>query len=637
MPGSPSLTFFTKNLEPWQPDIDARHSEKPRIITGSNFRDELDGPRSAFASKFVNLNYWDADTRKKVNSFNIPNDVLYGTPTGIWKINNSTGLAEWLLPQITVDDYWPWTFAYVGGYYYIAQYDIGLWQYDPVAETITLIDTPAGLKVRGITESFGRLIYITDTVVATSALDDGTDLTPNLASAAGGQTLSLVGGVAYSLEDIPDGFIVYMSEGLLKGTFTQEAFVFSYDNLTNAVKTFSPNATVYVPNLGIISVDPTGLNLTREDNYQDRGKPQPWEIEKSDYIKNNIIFYMNQSLKGTICLYYSLSMQLLFLCFSSNTLEGVMNVSFVYSMVSKRWGSFNQSHTGIFETYNTINNIFTTTYMGVDGYMHAFDNTDFTQGLPDDTDGIIDYLYRPAQADEVVRIYDVGTGAVQVVTTDINGSDNNPNAYKNYSLSGLFYINYQPYSDTANNDEADPEPDVSGSPLIFGTYINMDTSGALELFALPYELPRVSLNSFLQVGPFRFTDQVQADETSLVSTIILAMNATANFVITEDWNELTGSEDWNTASGDEDWGIGNSVPSNYQLLLNDTNDGVNTPIQGLEELPVFQDLGSSQVFMPMGYSSIYHTLTLNALEAGQSFALKVIDFTGILTGRLTTA
>lgn len=631
-----SLNLALKDLAPWSPDIDPRRVEKPQIIAGANFIDDIDGPRSAFASSLSNWNFWDAATRGKITSLHIAGGTLYGTQTGVWKINPITGLAEILLAIPTVKEFWPWTIALVGTLYYIAQYNIGLWQYDPVAETLAKIDTPVGDNVSYVAASYGRLIFLGPTVVGISALDDGTDLTPDLATAAGAQPLSMVGGTAYRIEPIPDGFLVYQSEGIMKGTFTQQAYVFAYTKMTEAIKIFSPNAGVYIPRVGALSLDNSGFNLTREFNYTDLGIPQPWEIVMGDYVKKNIFATLDENLIGTVSMYYSTTSQLLFINFSSSTLEGVMSTGFVYSVINKKWGSFDHQNTGVFEIFDPGTNTYSTGYIGLDGFMREFEETDFSEDLPPSPYGIIDYLYRPLQTDELVRTTDIGGVFVQEVFTSINGSDNNPNAYASLTASGLYEINFTPYSDTVDDWGDDPEA-IIGPVISVFTDISIYISGAVEIFAIPYTIPQIGIASFLQVGPCRFSDQVKALETSSIETVMIGASAVAGFIETEDWLLDAPSEDWLSDEGMEDWGSGTANPSNYDLVLRDTNDAFNMMVQGDEDLYTFIDLGAAKVFKPIGYSAIWHTFTLNCTEPGQSFAVKTLDIEGFLTGLLQTS
>lgn len=643
-PGSldlPRSTMLAKALGPWQPAIDSRKSDQPAIISGRNFRDRIDGPSSDWSSAFVNFNLWDANSRKKISELRL-DDIYYGTPTGVYRLNKTSYIWELILgpPHITIPlakPYWPWTVAYVGGVFYFAQYDIGLWQWDPDTEILTEINTPAGSAIRKVMEDHGRLIYLADTVVAWSALDDGTDLVPDLASGAGAQSLGMVGGIAYDMQSFSENIIVYTDVGSMKGSFTTQAYVYTWAVGSTVIKIYTPNSNVFVPQLGVVSVDANGLWLTQEYNYTTFGRPQPWEQDKSTYIKDNIINLTDHTLNGTVSLYYSQALQCVFICFSSNLLEGLFQVTFVYDVVSKRWSTFDQEHYGIFETFNNQTKTFTCSFMDVNGYMKVFSNTDFSEDYPEAPLELSDFVYRPLQTDApVILTTDLllnGGNPYHLGSTSINGSDRNPFFYSNYTSSDVYQLNDDdPYSNT-EFPAGDPDTDVSVSPIIGQTNIDMFVSGGVELMAFIYLTPEKGLDSNIVIGPWRFNDQRSfAEETSSVESVLLGCQSTNGFTINEDWNLLVGNEDWNALTGMEDWSAGAAILNNYDLSILDSNDANTTPIQGVEDLPVFADLISTKLYKPTGFSSIYHSLELNATEVGQAFNLKTIDITADYTG-----
>lgn len=634
----PRQTLLARDLNPWTPVIDARKSDKPQIITGINFRDGIDGPISAFSAAFVNDNLFDTNTRANIDELPIDNDILYGTPTGVYKIDQTSGVVWNILPITITKLFWPWTIAKVGGFFYIAQYGIGLWQYDQTNDIMTQIVTPSGQDIFYVAESYGRLIYFDLTVVAVSALDDGTDFIPNLATAAQAQAQSMVGGTAYAIVSIVDGFLVYFSSGVMKATYTSAANVFNWSKLSTGIKLFSPNASVYCPMFGSITLDRNGLWLTQEYNYTTYGKPAPWEVVMGNYIKKNIINGMDYTKPGVVSMYYSQAMQMIFIFFSANASQGLFTTTLCYDCISQRWGSFNEPHYGIFETYNAATATYTASYMDTSGYMKEFTNSNYSEDYPDDNTGLNDYLYRPDLTDRDMSQFLGANPAINggVIFyeghSEIKFSDHAPWFYNAYTVSGLYIINSAPYSDT-NEGLYDIPFDVTSSPMIGGSNINDDFSGGLLLIALPYIINEQGLNSSITIGPFRANDQQAfAEETTHLESVQLGMQATNAFLIYVDWNTTVGSQDWNAIDGAIDWGAGAQIPTTYGLTLSDTNDGFSSPFFGDEDLEVFQDFGSSQLFKPAGNSSIYHTLTLSAENVGDFYALKVIDITAQFDG-----
>lgn len=640
-PGQAQSRIVTpsKLLDPWTPDIDARRNDKPCIISGNNFRDMLDGPCSYWGNDFVNYNYFDPSTRLKVNELRITNGFLYGTPKGVFKINPTSKMMEPLLiaPNITVTNtYWPWTIAYVGGKYYLAQYDIGLWQYDDVNETLSQITTPLGNTVRGVAADHGRLIAISDSVVANSALDDGTDFTPSLSTGAGAQSVAIVGGTPYKIETVTDGFLVFLSKGIMKGNWSTAAYVYTHTKHSESVRVFTPNSTITVPGLGVLAIDNNGMWLTKEYNYETYGYPQLWDVEKSDYFKRFILAYMDQNLYGTIFLYFSKSLQVLFICFSGNLTPGFFQTTFCWDMVSKRWSSFDEQHYGIFETYDQTNNQYTCSYIDVYGYMHAFQDQNFSEDYPASPLQLADFIYRPLASDPPTRrIIDADlNGGVfyELCGTEILQSDNNAFGYANYTTSGVYSLNNETFSDTVSTG-GDPTADVSGSPIIVYTNIDLFVSGIIELYAIPYIAPSKALNSNIVIGPWRFNSQnFVGEETSAVEGLMLSINNTNGFQVYEDWNADLPAEDYNALSGAEDWSAGSAYPNIYEVELTSSQDAFSTPLQGAETLDAFIDASATKIYKPNGWNGIYHTIKISADQVSDCFSIKAIDLTANLTG-----
>lgn len=639
-PQTARATLLTKLLDPWTPDIDARRNDKPCIISGRNFRDTLDGPASAWASNFVNHNNFSPTARVKPTELRVTNGFLYGTPEGVFRINPTSLMWEAvltapLLPAIT-DPYWPWTIGSVGGKYYLAQYNVGLWEYDEVLNTVTQIVTPLGNNVRFCTEDHGRLIIMSESIVANSSLDNGRDFTPSLSTGAGAQALSIVGGTPFRIENVTDGFLIFLSSGMIKGNWSTASYVYTYTKHSESVRVFTPNSSVNVPGLGIIALDADGFWLTKEYNYETYGYPQPWDPEKSDYIKRNIITPMDQNLHGTIMMYYSKSLQVLFVAFSSNLVQGLYQTTFCWDAVSKRWSSLDFQHYGIFETYSATNNQYTCSYMDLDGYMHAFADQNFSEDVPESPTQIADFIYRPLATDDTVRIItdvDLNGGLpFEQAVTEILTSDANPIAYANFTTSTLYSINAEPLSDTMT-EAGDPDADVSGSPILVYTNIDIFSSGVIEQLAVPTILPSRALDSNIVIGPWRFNTGTNfAEEVSFIESLMLGINNVNGFQIFEDWNELSGSEDWNTASGAEDWSFGSAYPNIFELYLVSSNDGWTTPVQGVEQLEVFNDMSATKLYKPAGWNGVYHSVKIAAEEVSDCFSLKVIDITANLAG-----
>ena len=265
-PSVPSILLEEKDFESYLPVFDPRRLAKPAVIKGTNFIFDIDGPRSAFASRFANWWQFDQKTRANTQDFVIGDGLdrrfFYGTPTGIWEINPTSLAPDLILPITTLKKHWPWTFAKVGNLYYFAQYKAGLWQYNEVTREWKEISNPYAEPIKGICAAYGRLICLGDALVFWSALDDGTDFAPSVTTGAGAQTLSILSTNAYRVDGVEDGFIVSTQEGWLKLEAVSASYVFRPYTLSDAIKTFSPNMTVKIPDVGLICLDAGGFHIS---------------------------------------------------------------------------------------------------------------------------------------------------------------------------------------------------------------------------------------------------------------------------------------------------------------------------------------------------------------------------------------
>lgn len=465
-------TVYAKELSSWTPDIDNRRQGKPGIITGTNFIDDVDGPRSAFSNSFNDYNLFNTITRQKVSELRLVNEILYGTVTGIYRINKTSKILECLLAvDCSAKVFWPWTYAMVGGVYYFAQYDIGLWRYDPITETISHVVVPIGDKIRGVAVSYGRLIYIGvdgngNAWVGDSDLDDGTALTPDLQHGIVAQAISMVGGDPLKIVAVEGGFFVFTTEGILQASITTEAYVFYYRPRTDKIKIFSPNAAIYVQSIGAICLDATGFHkIPNAVNAYELVMPEPWEILMGDYLKKNVIANLDQSLIGNINLYYSNSEQRLFVSFSSNIGEGFLANTYVFNVVAQKWSSFDTPHYGMFEVLQSNSRIFTCGFMGIDGYIRKFTNTNYTDTFPVLPNVINDFIFRAALAEQPVKSYiNISNVSYLIGYTELNCSDFAPSLYSNYSEPRLYDIATINYTDPVDHS-------IDYDPVITSDYV----------------------------------------------------------------------------------------------------------------------------------------------------------------------
>jgi hypothetical protein len=592
-----STTIFAKDFTPYTPDLDPRRWAKSGVISGRNFLADVDGPRSAFGNVFVDYYYWPKHVRRKFTEMRINEEIFYGTPGGVFRSNPHSRLPEPILSIDSDEALWPWSVAFVGNNYYFAQHNIGLWQYDSIRNKIFKIDTPVGENVIGVCESYSRLIILNDTLFAWSAIDDGTDFTPSLVTNAGAQATSLLGGKPYRVDPIDEGFLVATSSGIIKAEHTTADYIFAPTVLSRDVKIFSPNAAIKIPDIGVIYVDASGFHATNG------AVPEPWEPDMGTYIRDNILNRASRRKSGLIGMYFSQASRMVFVYFSANEEEALFRRSFVYYIPSGKWSPFNYTHYGVFETQKLGDLAITSiSFMGDDGYIRQMGNYNYAElerGGEEDQHVLSDHVLRPFEEPDMLKNFAEDGTLVDLGRTELNYLDFDPSTIEEEDRVKLF---------------------------------TRDADGAI----LPYSLPQDGVNSFIEIGLFRFLEQTETDMASAINLLGVHLSRGIIPYSTTDLETETGTEDLQAedGSGDEDLGsaVGNLADFNLHLL--DTDDGHSEPVQGWEHLMRAQQNGAAFFYAPCGFSSLFHKLKLTAYAVGESYALKAIELTGAITGRL---
>lgn len=586
-----SIVSFAKDFSPFTPDLDVRRFPKTGIIKGRNYLFDVDGPRSAFGTRYADYNHWPRPERYRMVELEVNGIFFYGTPRGIFKINPVSKLPEPILTVDVTNDWWPWTVALVGNIYYFAQYNVGLWQYNAITNTVAKLNTPVFDNVIWVTAAYGRLVALNATLVMWSAQDDGTDFIPSLLTGAGAQALSLIGGTAFRADTMSDGFIVATSKGLLKAEFVQAEFIWSFYVLSKDVKIFSPNAATNIPDIGVIYIDPSGFHATEGT------VPTPWENDMSVYLKDRFIKGLNRNKVGTLGMYFSQAARMLFVYFSSNEEEGIMNTTMVYYLPSGKWGQFEERHFGFFETFDPVTSVSTCSFMSVDGYVRALTDLPYREVATVDGRVLRDFVFRP-EVETPVLLNEAPSGVIVALGfTDLQFMDTDPTPFEHIEVIQIRQV-------------AD--------------------DGTVQA----HYLPQIGLNAQVDIGLFRFVAQTDADETSYIGNIVVGCKQSLTGFTFENLNTEDGTENLNVEDVNVNYGTTFALNNIFTLELLDTNDGYSEPFQGWETLYSIHVEGASYQYMPSGQSSISHRLRFSALNPGESFALKTIDITGTLTGRL---
>lgn len=440
-----------KDFESYLPIFDARRLNKPGVLhpRSRNFVFDVDGPRSAWASRFANYWRFDLQTRRLIHEFKVEDEFFYATPTGIYRVNPVSLAVEVLLPITTLRHYWPWSFAKVGNRHYFAQYNIGLWEWNNDDGIWTEVRTPEPVKF--ICLSYGRLMCLGQDTIFFSSLDNGRDFT---SIDAGAQVQSILSKGSFRVDPVADGVIVSTKAGLIKGEKVEASYVFRWYVLSRAVFVFSPNMGCVLPDVGLVAIGPSGFHITNGEI------PAVWEPEMGEFLKRKFVDEMDRARIGCCRLDYLPSSKEFFASFAPNNREGTFTQSFVYKVASGKWGRFDWPHHGFFEVNKLPYNIDTPAYMDQWGFMQRTDEVYNKEILPVDGASLLDYITRHRSEPAPRITVDVNGNTLITGITDfyITVGDEFP-VLSPSQTSGLYTTAETCYSDTTAIPEGDMDPD----------------------------------------------------------------------------------------------------------------------------------------------------------------------------------
>ena len=144
-----------------------------------------------------------------------------------------------------------------------------------------------------------------------------------------------------------------------------------------------------------------------------------------------------------------------------------------------------------------------------------------------------------------------------------------------------------------------------------------------------------SVDSFANLGLYRFTDEEFPDRLSEITNLSLGTDAQAGIIEYIDYMEEPDLVvDWATAtSGAEDWGPDFPSSNVFGITVTGTLDG-HTTFGTNQIVPLAEFIDEKAIFYSLTASGIYHIVGVTALGLNESFHIKTAEISGFLGGRL---
>jgi hypothetical protein len=149
------------------------------------------------------------------------------------------------------------------------------------------------------------------------------------------------------------------------------------------------------------------------------------------------------------------------------------------------------------------------------------------------------------------------------------------------------------------------------------------------------------LDSFIELGLMRLTNEVSAADYGLITTVVIGMIGDESVTNSEeDWLndfQIDLFEDWLILSGFVDWGALGLPGSKYQAEISGTDDGYRLAGSSLipmtEIMSLVSDEGATH-FYACENNARYHKIKITTPVVGDSFHLRTMELDGIFSGRL---
>lgn len=592
-----------KDVEGLLPAVDIRAVSKAFVVEGRNFLVGVQGPFAGFGSDFISHTpLYDAPF---VETFDVEGEVFIFTRFGVFQYDPLEITYSSLFTFDASAQIWPWSHAIVGGKHYFAHIAVGVISYDPDSSAWGNLSDSVWMpeSACAVTQSNGRLVILGADRYIWSALDDGTDLEPSLATGAGFQLTALIGGTSYRVHEVQDGIIVGTSAGFMKGTFIGGQAVFRHTILRREYVMINPFCSAIIDNARVIILDQKGLFVTSGGQFTDL------DPLFNEFLATDLIERFNPAREAAFRLHYSQEEQLFFMSVSEVENTHKYNYAYCMRLTVKKWGIFNEVHYGFGRFATRFGPARGTIFgylcdqgeaanvdLGDDvGFATALNNASHTERRPNQVGNLL-YFYQPLVQIPTSVQTDTDGNAVYIVSSSMKMTSIDESELIDQSLPAGWYI------------------DAETVPVQFAQNLE-------------------GLNSYVRIGLFKFQERKYPDEVGIVTEVAIGAGYFPVGQEHEDWMLLDGAEDWNVLDGEEDWGKDILSQESFIARIYSSDDGQTIREELLLEA---YDEAGGQTFYETGdgIAGVYFFVELAAEEVNEIYSMKLCQLSGTICGRL---
>lgn len=658
--------------------LDRKKLSDKHVVDGQNFIMSIDGPISGLGRDITAFEAISSPTNVQEFQISETKESYICTNEGIYRFDTDTEKLIPAYPMVSPNEAeFPWSFAPVGSKVYFARKGQDLIEYDTVLDSWESVSGGSiPTDIYACTESEGRLILLTSAVSAWSAIGDGQDFTPSTTTGAGSQALTKMGLASpkpLGVQKTPDGYLTFVSSGIMKSQAVNAANPFRHVVLTREHEVINPYCIAITEAQKIVFVTAAGMFET------EGGLPKTYQPLMSEHLHENIIPRLDiENNQNNIRLYADFARSWFIISIATNQRDYSYDLAYILNLKTGEWGSLNTNYVAFlnFKTLTQNQAGFNYSLVDADGTIARFSGTTGIEYVPVLDYGLYyhkilaekeirindDVYYAPMTLDlrmvstvdmETSGVYDTFSETREYVSPLIKDTTEKPaEQLSSGSLSSgdvFLLLDYLLITDSVATFEdwglitdsvgAGDEVDYSsGDSFVFRMHFEM-SMGVIDLDVIsqiPYYDP---LNSSIEVGVLRLSDETANDRLTYITNVALSMLEGAVSSTAEDWfsekqypSDLI--DDWLTSSEpDEDWGGDPVLTVNYQAEINSSLDGYEPDTD--QDSTMEEITSSGRVKFFSCYSQgLYHTIKITALNEGENFHLKTMDNTINLGGRL---
>lgn len=329
------------------PALDVRRTNQVFVLEGSkNLSFEASGPLSSFGNRFVLPQAFSIEAASHIQGIRI--QLRTGDRSFIF---TNESILEWseqrggwivlaVIPRIVTP--YRWTAGYLNGVIYFCHPRVGIMELDldtGVCQPIKATGLPS--QPRAITVNQGRLVVLTDKVLAWSWQSNGRNFAPALGE-AGAQVISArVAGFPIMVSNYAGGVLTWTTGGLMRSEFTGDQEVYRHRDINTEYRP--------VNSFCVLQTDKnTSMILDERGIYKSQGEaPEPATPLFNEFLKDRIqqnLLKLDQNLRVE----YDFYRQQLYLCESLSRYDPIYERAFVLNPNLDKWSTFEESFFGLF-------------------------------------------------------------------------------------------------------------------------------------------------------------------------------------------------------------------------------------------------------------------------------------------------